>query len=258
MKKIFLIIFVLASPLKSFADFNADARGTTAADFLKLGVGARAGAMGNAYTAAADDATALYWNPAALTRISPKAGSATLMHAPYVASSFFDYVGYAKNLSENASWGTSLQYFSAGSITQTDESGFTQGSFTPYDLALSVGGAHEFENFSLGLNLKYIRSQIVSSASTFAVDMGVLSRPFLSQRLRLAAVASNVGGKLKYDKDSSRLPTVYRVGGAFQMTKWWLIDTDVVFPIDDSPYLAAGAEHLWPIGRSWSIAARAG
>ena len=38
--------------------------GTRSAEFLTLGAGARAEAMGQAFTAVADDGSALYWNPA--------------------------------------------------------------------------------------------------------------------------------------------------------------------------------------------------
>ena len=38
--------------------------GTTAADFLNIDVGPRAMAMGGAFVGAADDASAMYWNPA--------------------------------------------------------------------------------------------------------------------------------------------------------------------------------------------------
>jgi len=42
--------------------------GTTAAPFLGIGMGARAVAMGGAYTAISDDIYALYWNPAGVSQ----------------------------------------------------------------------------------------------------------------------------------------------------------------------------------------------
>ncbi len=258
MKRILLIVaaFFLAMPLR--ADFNSDAKGTTAADFLKLGVGARADAMGGAYSAVADDSTALYWNPGALTRIPEKSGSATLMHAPYVASSFFDYVAFAKNPSGDNAWGTSLQYFSAGAITQTDNNGIDLGSFTPYDMAVSAGYAHKFGLFSAGFSAKYIRSVILDAAQTAALDFGVVSAPLLNDKLRLSGVATNLGGKLKFEQESDRLPMAYRFGAAYQATKQWTVSSDLAMPVDDSPYIAIGTEYLWPVSRDWNLAARAG
>ncbi len=43
--------------------------GEYAADFLRIGVGARAMAMGGAFSALASDATAFYWNPAGLSHV---------------------------------------------------------------------------------------------------------------------------------------------------------------------------------------------
>jgi len=47
-------------------DFSADAKGTTGAAFLTMGMGARAVGMGGAYSAVAADASAVSWNPAGL------------------------------------------------------------------------------------------------------------------------------------------------------------------------------------------------
>jgi hypothetical protein len=44
--------------------------GTAGAQFLELGVSARAVAMGEAFVAVANDATAVYYNPAGLTQCS--------------------------------------------------------------------------------------------------------------------------------------------------------------------------------------------
>ena len=74
--------------------FSSSAQGTTAAEFLQLGVGGRAMGLSGAYTAVADDAGALYWNPAGLAGVEKRA--ATFMHAAYLQSSFYDYAAYAQ------------------------------------------------------------------------------------------------------------------------------------------------------------------
>ena len=83
--------------------FSSSAKGTTAADFLQLGVGGRAMGLGGAYTAVADDASALYWNPAGLTSVEKR--DVTFMHAQYLQSSFYDYAAYAQNLGKYGAFG---------------------------------------------------------------------------------------------------------------------------------------------------------
>src|SRR5437879_1768420 len=54
---------------------EASDTGTTAANFLKLGIGPRAIAMGEAQVGLADDVYATYWNPAGLASLKiPEAG----------------------------------------------------------------------------------------------------------------------------------------------------------------------------------------
>ena len=65
--------------------------GTTSAPFLKIGVGARALAMGEAYVTQAEDITALYWNPAGLGRLSKT--NAVFTHYDYVADLGYELKG---------------------------------------------------------------------------------------------------------------------------------------------------------------------
>jgi len=67
MKKI-LINVIIGSVLVLVLSFNCYTvePGTTAASFLKIGVGARAAAMSDAFTTLADDPTSLYWKLANL------------------------------------------------------------------------------------------------------------------------------------------------------------------------------------------------
>src|SRR6266487_6212781 len=123
-----LLFFLFGATQAQARDFTRNAEGTTAANFLKLGVGARALAMGEAYSAVADDANALYWNPAGLTRIYH--AEATFMHAAYLANSFYDYAAYGTHLGKHGALGAGVQYFSAGRITQTDVTGNDVGDFS--------------------------------------------------------------------------------------------------------------------------------
>ena len=249
----FLLILV---PALTWADFNSSDRGTTTANFLKLGVGARAEAMGEAYSAVADDASALYWNPAGLTRIDGQ--SATFMHAPYLVSTYYDYGAYARRWGNHA-FGAGVQYFSAGSIPETDENNTSLGSYSPYDLATSLGYAYQFsENgLAVGVVAKYIRSKIIDSANAFAVDFGAQTR-WYGDRLRLAFTTVNLGSKMKFDQDSESLPLALRCGSAFRITRHWLASFDLISPKDNATYAALGTEYSWFVRDGISLAGRMG
>lgn len=238
--------------------FSSSERGTTSANFLKLGAGARALAMGEAYAAVADDATALYWNPAGLTLIPARQFSATFMHAAHVASSFYDYGATARNLGPAGAWGVGLQYFSAGSVVGTDETGAQTGDFTPQDLAAALGYARQFRGYSIGVAGKYISSRIAGSARTGAADIGLLTPGYIDGKLRLAFTASNLGGRLRFDEVSEDLPRQMRLGAAYRFNPRWLAAADLILPADNDPAAAVGIERRWGVGSQTGFAARAG
>src|SRR5437762_3445025 len=62
------ILFAALSALGPVPVHASDA-GTSSANFLKLGIGPRAIAMGEAQVGVADDVYATYWNPAGLARL---------------------------------------------------------------------------------------------------------------------------------------------------------------------------------------------
>jgi long-subunit fatty acid transport protein len=243
--------------------FSSSAKGTTAADFLELGVGGRAMGLGGAYTAVADDASALYWNPAGLTSVEKR--DATFMHAQYLQSSFYDYAAYAQNLGKYGAFAAGFQYLNAGAITETDSNFNSIGTYTPYDLAVSAGYAYKFDGLgplldggALGLSVKYIRAVVLTSAQTAAMDFGVMSPEYLDRKLRLAAVVLNLGGTLKYEQMAENLPLTFKVGGAYHITNRWLASVDVAAPRDNGPYFAAGTEYQFIRTGEWSFAGRIG
>src|SRR5258706_4828173 len=89
MKRLSIISLVLLGWRVAFASDP----GTTSADFLKLGIGPRATAMGGAQVGLADDVYATYWNPAVLAQLqNPEAG---FVHTHYYQDIQSEYAAYA-------------------------------------------------------------------------------------------------------------------------------------------------------------------
>ena len=249
------------------AGFGTTDEGTSGAQFLKLGGGARAEGMAQAYAALPSEADAIYWNPAALSRIPRR--SMTLMSSILPAGLDYSFLGYGQKMSGSFAVGASAQYLSQPPIDQTDSSGFaTGGTFRPSDFAGAIGGAYTFHNedfgifdgASLGATGKYVSSTITKTAYTFGFDLGFLSAPFhvLGREMRLAYVAQNIGGSLKFQQLSDPLPTNLRLGASAELAKGWLLDLDLDEPLDNHPYAAFGTEYRLEFSEAATFAVRCG
>ena len=244
------LAFAFSPPLSAGEDpryFSSKAVGTTTADFLNLAAGARAAAMGGAYSAVSDEASAVYWNPAGLVQI-PKL-SAVFMRAQYFEDISYQYAAYAHRLSFDSVLAGSVLMTDIGSIPQTDISGNTLGSFTPRDQVFTVSYSKAILEFSdkdidvsIGVSLKYIKSGIVDSAKSYAGDVGVMTYNFGDIPYRLAVTATNMGGGLTYDKESNPLPLTFKLGAAVNPFRNLLVATDVVLPKQNKPNVLLGVE----------------
>jgi len=250
--KRWIVMFLAMTAVTGWAGSGA---GTTAVPFLSMGVGARSLAMGEAATASAEDATVLYWNPAALSRIKDR--SATFMHETGLENSFLDYAAYASR-SGDSGWGVGVQYFSSGRVEQTGFGALPAGSTNPHDVAVSGGYARTLVGFGVGLSVKYIQSNLGETASTYAVDGGVLSPEFWHDRLRAGVAVTNLGGRITYDRESASLPTTVRAGLDVYPGKGYTGAVDVVSPQSGDTYGALGAEYRAVLGTDLSLSLRGG
>src|SRR5882672_2774589 len=103
--------------------------GTTSADILKIGVGARAIGMGEAYVAQADDVSSLYWNPAGLALMQER--QASFMYDQMYQDMKFQNANIGIPL-ENGAIGGSLSYLSYGDIPGYDQTGNSIGNQKAY------------------------------------------------------------------------------------------------------------------------------
>jgi hypothetical protein len=86
-----------------------------AADFLNIGIGGRALAMGGAFSSIADDGSAFYWNPAGLPQIAKR--EATLQHTwLFGGLATHDFISFVHPLPNRAGVGVSWIRFSVDDI----------------------------------------------------------------------------------------------------------------------------------------------
>lgn len=260
-----LLLCGMAPPAPaSAAGFNAGSAGTASGQFLKIAAGARGAAMGEAYSALADDAFALDWNPAGLINI--RTSSLALMHAPYLAGTYADFFAYAETAGEMGSWGVSVKYMNYGKINRTDSSGLALDNFTPYDVAVNVGFACYItgfnktpeERFVLGATGKFVKSKVLSDDNTVSADIG-LNMPYLfDNNFRVSLTAQNIMGTLRYDKEAAALPLILRLGTLTQISGYFNMTGDIIAARDGLPFLAMGAEVKLPVRYDTDAFLRAG
>jgi len=181
------------------------------ASFLNIGVGARALGMGGAYTALADDANALYWNPAGLSKLEKREFTAS--HAELFESTRLDFLAYAHPTSQGT-FAAGLTYLSQGKIEGRDSLGRPTAGYDASDAAVTAAYARKLDLAELGASVKYVRSHIGSAeAQSVAVDVG--AKRAVGDFV-LGAALRNLGPGLKYDNERNDLPLRLAVGAAYK------------------------------------------
>ncbi len=276
MKKALTVIAILALSCSLQAQ-SIGRVGTTAASFLKISVGARALAMGEAYTTLSEDVTGLFWNPAGISKNQNM--QLLFNHYDYIADLTYDFGGATMPLAGIGTFGVFMGYLGMPDIERTTIQ-FPDGtgekvSASSYVVGLSY--ARELtDRFSIGGNAKYIRENIWhSSAGGFAFDVGVLYRTFF-KNIRIGMSISNFGSQMKMDgrdilvqhdiNDSFEgnneninayleteefpLPILFRVGISanilrdfFELQDYdWIVSVDAIHPNDNKEYVNVGTE----------------
>jgi tetratricopeptide (TPR) repeat protein len=253
-QKVILIAVFLAVP----AALRAAGPGTASAQFLKIGVGARAEAMGEAYGAVSDDPYALYWNPAGLGRVKNR--QLNLSYTVWLEEISNSYLAYAHPLPKyGATLGVSINSVSVPQITKYDNTGTAAGgTYTASDTAFSAGFSKIVaKQLWAGLGLKSVSSKIDdATASAFAADAGLL---YARGKYSFCAVAQNIGTKMKFVNGDDPLPLNYKIGTAYSIPgKGLLLSMDVNIPSDNTARVNAGVEYDTKFSDELELAARAG
>ena len=247
---------LIAAILISFSvEAAAAGAGSAAGDFLNIGVGAKAAALGGAMTARAEGVEAIYWNPAGLAGI--KRPEASFSHTLWAFETSHTSASFALPLDEKTALGLLVNYFSAGTMDKVDNTGLADGTFTAGNLSAAISYSMKItDSIPAGISAKYISSSIDdASGSAFAADLGI--KYILNNDLTFGAGVFNVGTNLKHSIVEEALPMNIKAGLLWKIYGA-TISLDGLLPSAGRKNISAGAEYVFSLGTDSLIAARAG
>lgn len=252
MRRLLLAVSILALAATAHA---RPGPGSTAANFLKLGVGPRAVAMGEAFTGLADDANSVFYNPAGLGTV--KRQEVQLMHNDYYEGITQEWGAYAYPTAHFGTIGAGFNLLKIKPFDAFDELDQRTGQIDASDMAALLSyarGVGEGHRLSIGMTGKYIKSRLAGfSASAVAFDAGALylygHEGSFETRYRFGASIRNLGNDLKFIEEGFPLPQSLHLGASRDapmphpmedMRLILLVET--VIPRDGLPYPSAGVE----------------
>jgi len=259
--KYILLIFLLISNVYA-QDYSK-----SVGRFLLLGGGARAGALGSAYSAVAEDATTIVWNPAGLGAV--KSFEFSFMHMMYGKDISFEYAASTIPL-DFGTFGLNFIYLGMEPLAHFEDGELTGLNVDYYDMAVSLAFGKEFFNtYGFGLTTKYIKSAMgikdtpkYYNAQGFAIDCGLIARfdilkfyKSAEKNLRIGAAVQNITlQKLKYIEGEFPFPMVIRPGFYYKPIKYSALMFDYNIISDSPNTINAGIEIL----PEWLLSPRAG
>ena len=223
------------------------AQSEAGAIFLLIAPGARAGGMGEAQTAVANDAYASYWNPAGLGFLEGK--ELALMHVnwlPGLADDlYYEFFAFRKKYPTLGTLGGHLIFLNLGEQIRTSETGDELGTFTSYMTAFSLSySALISRTQSFGINSKISYQHLVEigagaekgkgTSIDFGFDLGYMHKEWLSPNLTLGLNLSNLGPKVSFiDPDQADpQPTNLSIGFNYAVINSEFNKLNVVYDVD--------------------------
>jgi hypothetical protein len=237
----FVILFPLLLPVSSYSDTNFGQAG----DYLRAGAGARALAMGGAFTAVADDASTEYWNPAALAFLEEF--QFQTMYAPYSLDTKEYYLSFVAPLGPKwGALGVSDLLLRSDGYQRRDELNFTSGGdgeVSQNALSLSYGKAFQ-DLWAAGARVRFLQQKVLSdSGSALALDLSAYSRPW--NGVSAGVVFTNLNEpEITLDQDPDTFERNVRVGLAYRAPRdRVIVSMDANKTAQQNPYFVAGIEY---------------
>jgi len=230
--------------------------GTAGAQFLEIGVSARAVGMGNAFLAIANDASAIYYNPAGLPQLVQR--EIILTHVDYPADITYDFGGLAYPMRGfGGVLGLGLYFLNSGDMDYTTYAHPSMGSewssgqtFSAKEYAVALSyGRYLTQRFSIGATVKFIDELYEEERAVgWAADIGTLYNTGF-RNFKIGMVMTNFGPDLTFIRDSYPLPISFKFGASMEALSFGdhktLVDFEIGHPNDNLEKFNGGIEYSY-------------
>lgn len=253
-----------AAMLLAAACLGANDEGASGGQFLRIGAGAKASALGESGSASSG-VQSMFQNPAGLNDV--KNAEFSFSQVQWIMDIKYSNLAVAKRAGGGV-YGLALNYLSAPPIGKFDKFGNKlPDDYTVRDMAAALGYSRKLTSrIGLGLDIKYISSKLeTEDASAVAADAGV-KYAAVPGSFNVGFVAQNIGTQLKYRDEGDPLPLNFKFGGQYTLdisddmdtTKNVSLFTDLNHLRDSGFYANFGAEFLVRYSETASFAVRGG
>ncbi len=244
-------------------ELGSQRAGTAAAQFLKIGVGGRAVGMGETFIAVANDASALYWNPAGMAQF--EGNQVILSHVDWPVDIKHEFVGYVHHFAATNAIGVSFTSLHTEDMEETTEFAptGTGNFFTFRDIAMGLSYARRMtDKFSFGATVKYIEETLAEvKMRSVMVDFGMYYWTGFHST-RFAVAVSNFGQQLTPSGEFTRRdgttvdkfqsfapPTLFKLGVATELMdnerNKLTVAVELNHPNDNAENVHLGGEYWW-------------
>lgn len=237
------------------------------ASFEGHGWGVRAIGMGGAFAATADDATAVFFNPAGTAWLSQKEVSAMWQKAYPGLTDIQIVSGYVSAVlpTRIGTWGAALADHNFGNLLK-ENIGVAHYAFMLGDrVSVGVNAKYLFHDYRIATDPEFSGNPVFNNGSTkgaFALDGGILLRPMPAVSLGVTARNINEPDVGLASKD--KVAGEYQAGLAWHPGKRNTLELDGVYTrqdagsLNDNLDMALGGE-FWLLSVSWlDMALRSG
>lgn len=250
--------------------------------FLEIGVGARAAGMGSTFNCVDDDASALFWNPAGISRI--RGGAVSISQTRWLADMNQYAVAAAFGNSRWGTFGISAMIMDNGDFYRTrpvpadlatNPEGYVfEGTFNVNQYMAGLAyGRRITDRFAFGGQVKYVYQDLgtvdvlirrsveeddieedkQNRAGALALDFGTVYYPGFKD-LRFAMSFRHFSHSIKYAYESYELPLTFTLGLAGNILGFLgyegsshslQVAVDAIHPRDYGERIHLGAEYVF-------------